>query len=215
MNIIYANDFEAKQMICEFGRRMYEKGLAVSSAGNITCRVSENEVWATPTRVSKGYMKPDMLIKLDLDGNILTKSEYRPSSEIKMHLGLFKENERIQGVVHAHSVFASAFSVIGEDLTASILIEAIFFGKKIPVAHFALPGTNEMLESVVPFCKDYSCALLSNHGAITWGPSIEAAYFRMEALENYCQVYAVSKILGGLKEIPQDKIDAMRKISGL
>ena len=97
----YISDAQAKQIILEVGRRMYLGGFVAANDGNISCKVGDNEIWATPTGVSKGFMTEDMLVKLDLDGNVL-EGTHKPSSEIKMHLRVFKENPKVQGVVHAH-----------------------------------------------------------------------------------------------------------------
>ena len=101
----YISDAQAKQMILEVGRRMYQGGFVAANDGNISCKVGDNEIWATPTGVSKGFMTEDMLVKLDLDGNVL-EGTHKPSSEIKMHLRVFKENPKVQGVVHAHPLTA-------------------------------------------------------------------------------------------------------------
>ena len=111
----YISDAQAKQMILEVGRRMYQGGFVAANDGNISCKVGDNEIWATPTGVSKGFMTEDMLVKLDLDGNVL-EGTHKPSSEIKMHLRVFKENPKVQGVVHAHPLTATAFACAGISL---------------------------------------------------------------------------------------------------
>ena len=111
----YISDAQAKQMILEVGRRMYQGGFVAANDGNISCKVGDNGIWATPTGVSKGFMTEDMLVKLDLDGNVL-EGTHKPSSEIKMHLRVFKENPKVQGVVHAHPLTATAFACAGISL---------------------------------------------------------------------------------------------------
>lgn len=209
------SDNEAKYLICKFGHRLYSKNLVVSNAGNISCRVSEEFIWATPTGICKGDLTEDMLLKLDLDGNVVNKSDFQPSSEIKMHLGIYKRDSSVGGVVHAHPIYASVCSIAGKDLTTPILIESLAFGPKIPVAKFAIPGTYEVPESVAEFVEDYSCALLANHGALTWGKSVEAAYFLMEALENYCQIYTIAKQIGELNPIETTKYEATLRRYGI
>lgn len=105
----YVSDAQARSLILDVGRRLYHSGFVASNDGNITCKVGDNAIWATPTGVSKGFMTEEMLVKMDLDGNIL-ESTYKPSSEIKMHLCVFKENPQVQGVVHAHPLTATAFA---------------------------------------------------------------------------------------------------------
>lgn len=205
----YVTDYEAKDKICEYGRRIYERGLVDGNGGNITYKVGDNAVWVTPTMESKGYLNPDMLIKLDLDGNMLSKSEYQSSSEVKMHLGVMKANKDIQCVMHAHPTYATALAVVGEDVSCDLLPEGLgYFGERIPVAPFSMPGTYEVPESVVPFCKSHGhAALLGNHGALTWGRTMKEAWFAMEVLENYCHIFILTNyVIGHYKEIPAEKL---------
>lgn len=211
----YVTDYEAKEKICEYGRRIYSRGLVDGNGGNITYKVGDNEVWVTPTMESKGYLNPDMLVKLDLDGNLLSKSEYRSSSEVKMHLGVLKANNDIQCVVHTHPTYATALAVVGEDVLSDLIPEGFgYFGEYIPVAPFAMPGTYEMSESVEPFCKGRGhAALLGNHGALTWGRTMKEAYFAIEVLENYCKIYFMTKyIIGHHTEIPAEKLAKMKEM---
>ena len=210
----YASDYEARERLCEYGRRLYDKGLVVATAGNLSCRVEGDAIWTTPTGVCKGFMTPDMLVKLDLEGNILSKGAYKPSSETKMHLTVYRENPAVQGVVHAHPVYASAFSILGVDLTSPLLVESLLFGEVIPTAPFGLPASAQLAECVKPFCKKYWGALLANHGAIAWGTTLEGAFYNMEMLENYCQIVAVAKGLGEMKPIEGDNLAQLKKMFG-
>lgn len=159
----YISDVQAKQMILEVGRRMYQGGFVAANDGNISCKVGDNEIWATPTGVSKGFMTEDMLVKLDLDGNVL-EGTHKPSSEIKMHLRVFKENPKVQGVVHAHPLTATAFACAGISLEEPVLMEGVLSLGCVPLVHFALPGTEEVPEAVAPYCREYNAVLLANHG---------------------------------------------------
>lgn len=204
------SDSEAKRAIVEYGRRIYDRGMVASNDGNITIKVSENAVWATPTGVSKGFMTEDMLIKMDLDGNILSKNDRKPSSEIKMHLRVYKEDPDIRAVCHAHPVAATAFSILGETFIPEILAEPVFIVGEIPAAPFAFPGTYEVPESIAPFVKDHNVALVGNHGALSWGDDIEEAFFRLDSLEHFCKINLIAKyVIKSYKTIPQDKIDEM------
>jgi len=183
----YLSDNEAKKSILDIGRRMYQNGFVASNDGNITCKVGENEIWATPTGVSKGFMTEGMLVKMDLDGRIL-EGTAKPSSEIKMHLRVYRENAEVCGVVHAHPLTATAFACAGISLEQPVLVEGILALGCVPLAHFALPGTNEVPDSVAPYCRDYNAVLLANHGALTWGASPIQAYYRMETVEYYAKI---------------------------
>lgn len=201
----YPSDYEAKALIIEFGKRIYARGLVSGNEGNLSCRVGENEVWCTPTMESKGYLNPDMLVKLDLDGNILNETAYRPSSECKMHLGIYKENPKAMAVVHAHPRNATAFACCGKPVPAKMLPEAcVIFGEQIDIAPYGTPGTYEVPDSVRPFANTAKAVLMENHGALTWGPTMKDAYFTMETLENYCNFYKAAYLeIGGAHDVPK------------
>lgn len=201
------SDREAKEQILEVGRRMYARGYVVSNDGNITCRVSENALWTTPTGVSKGFMDEGMLIKVDLDGNIL-EGTCKPSSELKMHLRVYRENPAVMACVHAHPPAATSFAIAGIALDRPILPEAIAQIGIVPVAPYATPGSQGVPDSVAPFCRDYNGVLLANHGALTWGSDLMQAYMRMETLEYYALITMYTgNILGRANELTGEQID--------
>jgi len=205
----YLSDREAKKQILEVGRRMYAKGFVVSNDGNISCRVSPTTIWTTPTGVSKGYMTLDMLIKVDLDGNILS-GKSKPSSELKMHLRAYQENPDIMSVVHAHPPIATSFAIAGIPLSRAILPEAVVQLGEVPLAAYATPGTQEVPDSIAPFCRTHNGVLLANHGALTWGDSPMHAYFRMETLEYYAMVSMyTSNIIGKANELSCEQVDRL------
>ncbi|PAE24845.1 MULTISPECIES: class II aldolase/adducin family protein [Bacillaceae] len=183
-NNTYHNDQEAKELICEIGRRIYNKNFVAANDGNISIKVNDRELWTTPTGVSKGFMTPDMMVKMDLLGNIL-EGKLKPSSEVKMHLRVYQENPEAQAVVHAHPPVATSFAIAGISLEKPVSPEAVVLLGKVPVAPYATPGTQEVPDSIAPYCRDYNAVLLANHGALTWGRDITEAYFRMESLEHY------------------------------
>lgn len=183
----YPTDEQAKEQIVEIGKRMYQQGYVVTNDGNISVKISPNELWVTPTGVSKGYMTPDMMVKMDVDGNILEGSS-KPSSEVKMHLRVYKENPKVRAVVHAHPVNATSFACAGIALDAPILMEAIMQLGTVPLVHYAKPGTYDVPDGIAPYCKDYNAVLLANHGVLTWGESAMQAYHRMEVAETYARV---------------------------
>lgn len=208
----YISDAQAKQMILEVGRRMYQGGFVAANDGNISCKVGDSEIWATPTGVSKGFMTEDMLVKLDLDGNVL-EGTHKPSSEIKMHLRVFKENPRVQGVVHAHPLTATAFACAGISLEEPVLMEGVLSLGCVPLVHFALPGTEEVPEAVAPYCREYNAVLLANHGALTWGDNLMQAYYRMETTEYYAKILMMNNFILGKKTLlSQGQIDDIIKI---
>lgn len=179
-------DRAACELILTIGKRMYAKNMVVSNDGNISCRVADG-IWATPTGVCKGDMTLEMLVKVDDDGHIL-EGTHKPSSELKMHLRVYQENPDVQAVVHAHPPMATSFAVAGIALDTPILPEAIVNLGVVPVAPYAVPGTQAVPDSIAPYCRTHNAVLLANHGALTWGKDLWQAYFRMESLEYYAQL---------------------------
>ncbi|MCI9118122.1 MAG: class II aldolase/adducin family protein [Flavonifractor sp.] len=192
----YPTDREAKTLLLEAGRRLYERGFVASNDGNMSVLVSAGTLWTTPTGVSKGFMTEDMLVKTDLAGTVLEGTR-KPSSELKMHLRVYQENPDLRAAVHAHPPAATSFAIAGLPLDRPILPEAIVQLGTVPVAPYAEPGTQAVPDSIAPFCRDYGGVLLANHGALTWGYDLTQAYYRMETLEYYAQVTINSVFLLG------------------
>ncbi|WP_432403979.1 class II aldolase/adducin family protein [Wukongibacter sp. M2B1] len=205
------SEYQVKKDICEIGRRMYRNGFVAANDGNISVKINDNEIVTTPTGVSKGFMTPEMLCKIDLDGNIII-GNMRPSSEIKMHLRIYKENPKIKAVTHSHSPYATAFAIARTPMNKAIIPEAIVNLGSVPVAEYATPGTNEVSESIAEFVKEYNCVLLANHGAVTWGTDLMQAYFRMETLEYYAKLLFITTTLGNAKELSCNDISNLLKI---
>lgn len=180
----YLSDFEAKKMLCDIGDRIYKKNFVAANDGNISIKVGEDTIWTTPTGVSKGFMRPDMMVKMNLKGKVL-QGKYKPSSEVKMHLRAYNENPEINAVVHAHPPVATSFAIAGVELDRPISPEAVVLLGTVPIATYATPGTEEVPESIAPYCKTHNAVLLANHGALTWGRDIIEAYYRLESLEHY------------------------------
>ena len=195
---IYLTDTEAKRLILDIGRRLYERQYVASNDGNISIRTGDNRIWVTPAGVSKGYMTEEMLVCVDLDGNVLDGTA-RPSSETGMHLRLYRENPAIRAAVHAHPVTATSFAVARVSLDVALMTESVLGLGVVPVTEYAVTGSPEIADSVAPFCQDYNAVLLANHGALTWGADPMQAYYRMETLE--CCA-AVMKNLGFLNVPP-------------
>ncbi|HBQ64403.1 MAG TPA: class II aldolase family protein [Clostridiales bacterium] len=180
-------DSAARQAILDIGRRMYEKGFVASNDGNISLRAGPDTIWATPAGVSKGYMKEEDLVKLSLSGKVLEGS--RPaSSEIKMHLRVYTENPHAGGAVHAHPPVSTAFAIAGVDLDFAFYPEAIVNLGVVRVAPYARPGSQEVPDSIAPYCREYNAVLLANHGPLAWGRDVYEAFYRLEALENYALI---------------------------
>jgi L-fuculose-phosphate aldolase len=205
----YPNVENSKKMICEIGRRMYQREYVAANDGNISVKVGNNLIISTPTGVSKGYMTSDMISEVNLEGN-WNGIGLEPTSELKMHLRVYKENKNVGAVVHAHPPIATAFSVAGIELIKPILIENILMLGPILIAPFAKPGTQEVPESIAPYCKKYKGVLLANHGVLTWGEDLTEAYHRLESMEHYAKILMYStKILGSNRELNREQIERL------
>lgn len=207
----YPTDAQAKAAILEAGRKIYQRGLVAANDGNLSVRVGENALWVTPTGVSKGAMTEEMLVKLDLDGNVLEGTR-KPSSETKMHLRIYREDPLIRAVVHAHPPIATAFAAAGIPLDRPVLQEAVVQLGTVPVAPFALPGSQGVADSVAPYCRKYRALLLEYHGAVTWGDTMEQAHYRLECLEQLAAVTLHLRALGCDRVMPEALV---RDLEGL
>ncbi len=208
----YYSDFEAKKIICEIGKRMYDRGYVAANDGNISVKCGPNTIWCTPTGVSKGFMTPDMMVKMDLKGNVIY-GKCKPSSEVKMHLRVYNENPEVNAVVHAHPPVATSFAIAGIQLDKALLPEAVILLGNVPVAPYATPGTQEVPDSIAPYCKDHNAVLLANHGALTWGTNAIEAYHRMESLEHYAMILMYTgKIINRSNELNCEQVGELIKI---
>lgn len=213
----YPTDAQAKAAILEVGRKIYQRGLVAANDGNLSVRVGPDALWVTPTGVSKGSMTEDMLVKLDLAGNVLEGTR-KPSSETKLHLRLYQEDPLIRAVVHAHPPAATAFAAASIPLDRPVLQEAVVQLGPVPVAPFALPGSQAVADSVVPYCRQYRALLLEYHGAVTWGDTMEQAHYRLECLEQVAQVTLHLHTLGCDRVMPPELVrdlEALRPSWGI
>ena len=174
---------QAKIEIVEAGRAVYQRCYVASNDGNISCRVDEDRILTTPTGVSKGFLKVEDLCVVDMDGKLVT-GQKRPSSEIGMHIFLYRERPDIRAVVHAHPPTATGFAVAGIPLSACILPEVIITLGSIPIVAYGTPGGAEISEPIRQYVKDYDAYLLENHGATTIGSDVMNAYYKMETMEH-------------------------------
>lgn len=214
----FMSEEEARQAIVQTGKRMYDHGYVVTNDGNISVRISSTEIIVTPTGVSKGFMTPEMMVKMNLDGDVLEAEGTKPSSEVKMHLRVYAEDDSVMAVVHAHPIYATSYAIAGIPLDEPILSEAMLQIGAVPIAKYAKPGTYDVPDGIAPFVKGYGAVLLSNHGALTWGTTLGEAFSRMEVLENYAHISFVVGLLGGGRGLDVEQVAGLagiRKEMGL
>jgi L-fuculose-phosphate aldolase len=198
------NNPEIKEWICEIGRRVYHKGFAAANDGNISYRVGENEVLCSPTMICKGFMKPEDICMVDLDGKQLAGTKKR-TSEILLHLTIMKHRPDVKAVVHCHPPHATAFAVAREAIPQCILPEIEVFMGEVPLAPYETPGAQGFADTVVPFLKATNTIILTNHGTVSFGKSLEEAYWKTEILDAYCRILILSKQLGGITYLNEQK----------
>ena len=207
------NEYEIKKQICEIGKRIYDRGMVASNDGNISVKIGENEYLCTPTGVSKGFMPPDYLCKIDGEGNVLSANgNFRPSSEIKMHMRVYKQRPDVKSVVHAHPIYATSFAIAGIPLKQPIMPEAVIALGCVPIADYGTPSTEEIPDAVEKYLQHFDAVLLANHGALSYSDSLLSAYHKMESLEFYAQLLYHARALGGPKELSSAQVKRLYEI---
>lgn len=201
------NESEARELIVEIGRLMYERSYVVSSDGNVSIRIDEDRILATPTMTSKGRMTVDSLALTDLDGKPL--SDKRASSELAMHILIYKLRPDIRAVCHAHPPHGTAFAVAGLAIDKPILSEVILTLGCVPLTRYGTPSTDELTDAMKPFVPHHNALLMANHGAVAYGRDLWEAFDRLETLEHTARIAILSRILGGANDLPPDAIEKL------
>ncbi len=199
--------------VVQVGKRMYDRGYVASNDGNISVRLSEDRLLITMTGVSKGFLTPEQLIVVDYDGSVVS-GNLEPSSEMKMHLMVYRERPDVHAVAHAHPPTATGFSVAGINLPENLLPEVIVSLGSIPTAAYGTPGTMELVESLRKYVCDHDAILLENHGALTLGPDIITAYHKMETMEHIAQIALVARLLGRVNTINDEDVGKLVQLYG-
>ncbi len=189
---------------------MYERSYVVSSDGNVSIRLNENRVLATPTMTSKGRMTEDDLAITDMDGKAL--NETKASSELAMHLLIYKMRPDIKAVCHAHPPHGTAFSVAGLAIEEPILSEVVLTLGCVPLTDYGTPSTNELTDSMIPFVEHHNALLMANHGAVAYGKDLWEAFDRMETLEHTAKIAILSRALGNTNNLPSTAIEKLIEI---
>ena len=198
------NIHQIKKDICEIGRRIYAKGFAAANDGNITVRVGENEVLCTPTMHSKGFLKPDDISTVDMQGKQISGRKKR-SSEALLHLEIYRQRADIKSVVHCHPPHATAFAVAREPIPQCVLPEVEVFLGDVPITKYETPGGQEFADTIIPFVKKTNIVILANHGTVSYGEDVERAYWWTEILDAYCRILMLARSLGKVNYFTETK----------
>lgn len=194
--------------IIRVGRMISDKGWIAANDGNITIRVAPNLILATPTGVCKGMMSPEDLILCDLDGNKIAGDRER-TTEMGMHLTIYKLRPDITGVLHAHPPVATGFATAGRALNLGLLPEVVIRLGCVPLADYGLPGTPALTEGMLPYIPKYEALLMANHGVVSYGVDVFDAFFKMETVEHFARIALVAELLGGPKVLPRAEIQKL------
>jgi L-fuculose-phosphate aldolase len=207
-------DAQIRADIVEVGRRLYARAYVASNDGNISVRLDGERLITTPKSVSKGFMTPEMMVVVDYGGHKIA-GEREPSSELPMHLEIYRNRPDVNAVVHAHPPLATGFAVAGIPLTRAVLAEVITTLGSIPIAEYATPSTSELPEAVRKYIKAHDGLLLANHGAVTCGRDVMAAYYKMETIEHFAKISLVARLLGREHLISRAEVDRLQGLRGM
>ncbi len=196
---------QIKKDIIEVGRRIYQKGFVAANDGNISVRTGEHEVLTTATGMSKGFMTPEMIAKVDLEGRQI-EGEMKPSSELKMHLDIYQQRPEVGAVIHAHPPAATAFAVAGIPLDKPLLPEFVITLGAVPLAKYGTPSTKEIPDNVRAHLDRHDAVLLENHGALAMGEDVFSALFKMEIIEHFALVSMYSRFLGNERALTSPEV---------
>jgi L-fuculose-phosphate aldolase len=208
-----ASEAQLRADIVEIGRRLYARGYTASNDGNISVRLDDRRLLMTPKSVCKGFMDAAMMCITDLDGRKLAGNR-DPSSEMLMHLEVYRQRPDAQAVVHAHPPIATAFAVAGIPLDRAVLAEVVTTLGSVPIADYATPSTMELPAAVRKYVKAHDGMLLANHGALTLGSDLYAAYYKMETIEHFAKISFVARMLGGERLLSREEVERLQGLRG-
>ena len=200
--------------IVEVGRRMDARGYGASNDGNISTRIDKERLLTTPKSVPKGYMTPDMMVIVDFDGKKIA-GDRDASSELPMHLEIYRNRPDVNAVVHAHPPTATGFATAGVPLTRAVLAEVVTTLGSIPIAEYGTPSTAELPAAVRKYIKAHDGMLLANHGAVTCGSDVMSAYYKMETIEHFAKISLVARLLGGENLISREEVERLQGLRGM
>ena len=203
----------ARAAIVEIGRRLHAREYVASNDGNVSVRLDAERLLTTPTGVSKGFMTPDMLVVTDFEGRKLAGGR-NPSSELLMHLAVYRHRPEVNAVVHAHPPVATGFAVAGIELNRAVLAEVVTTLGSIPIADYGTPSTHELADAVERHITTHDGLLLANHGALTVSGDLMSAYYKMETIEHFARISLAARLLGGERLLSREEVTRLQGLRG-
>jgi L-fuculose-phosphate aldolase len=196
-----------REEIVRYGRTLHQRGLVAAMDGNLSVRLKGERILVTPTCVSKGNMRAADMVVVDMEGQRVAGRRH-VTSEIGMHLLIYRMRPDIQAIVHAHPPTATGFAAAGIALTQPLVCEVVMGLGCIPLARYGTPGTSELARTLEPFVPHYDAILMSNHGVVTYGDTLERAYMKMETVEHFAQIALVTHLLG--RQQPLQEVEVQK-----
>jgi L-fuculose-phosphate aldolase len=204
--------------IVRFGKMVHERGYVAATDGNLSVRLDHDTVLCTPTAMSKGMMEPEDLVVVDMKGKKVT-GRRNVSSEIAMHLLIYRLRPDVKGIVHAHPPTATGYAAAGLPLNQALISEIVLALGCIPLAKYGTPGTPELTDALAPLIPHYDAILMANHGVVTYAENLLRAYMKMETVEHFAQIALVTHQLGGAQLLSKDEVgkllEAREKYEGV
>ena len=200
-----------REEICRFGKLLHQAGLVAATDGNLSVRLADGRVLCTPTGMSKGLMECDDMVIVDAEGNKLNGSR-GVSSELAMHLLIYRKRRDINAVVHAHPPTATGFAAAGLALDRALCAELIVTLGSVPLARYETPGTPELAAALEPLVPDHEAILMANHGVVTYGFDLQTAFMNMETVEHFAKIALVTHMLGRQQPISEQHVSKLREI---
>lgn len=194
--------------------RLYQKGFVTATDGNVSARLPQGTILATPSSLNKGNVRENDLVEVSDDGSPVTLSR-KPSTELDMHLSIYRERPDVQAIVHAHPTYATGFATARIPIPDCLFPEVIVGLGAIPLADYATPSTKEVAEALLPHVRTSDSILLANHGVVSYGKDLEDAYFKMEKTEQAAQITFIARMLGGEKRLTSEQVDRLRAVSNI
>jgi L-fuculose-phosphate aldolase len=202
------SESQSRREIALFGSMLHQRGYVAATDGNLSVRLDKRRILATPTSMSKGRLRPSDMVIVDLEGRPLS-GRRQVSSEIAMHLLIYKLRPDIRGIVHAHPVTATGFAAAGIALTQPLVCEVVIGLGSIPLAKYGTPGTPELSDALEPLVSQYDAILMSNHGVVTYADTLHHAYMKMETVEHFAQIALVTHMLGRQQPLGQEELEKL------
>jgi L-fuculose-phosphate aldolase len=203
-----ASERQYRKEIVRFGRMLHERGFVAATDGNLSVRLASRRILVTPTSMSKGMMLPSDMVIVDMEGNRIA-GRRNVSSEIGMHLLIYRLRPDVKGIVHAHPPTATGFAACGVALTQPLVCEVVIGLGCIPLAQYGTPGTPELSDALAPLVPQYDAILMKNHGVVTYGAKLSCAYMKMETVEHFARIALVSHLLGRGEPLNDQEVEKL------